>query len=320
MKKRKIATPSNWKQLSYHPFSELTEFGVGIDMEQLVGRMQRTGFKKDEPIILYHGGILCGRHRHSAAMTAEIEPLFVEFIGTDSEALEEVKSQLNRQSLTPSQLAMVAVKYATLEHGQRADLQACNSGEEATTQQEAADSLNVSKRSVNHAKKVEDGCIDSIKRGVRVGLIAVSDASYAADYTEAQQERAFRDVQAKEFKTLKAALPARKDKEGKKKSKKATPKTGMEGLPKSVQTAMTDTWHLDSARTLARLRKQAKGVLSWSVWLALDDLDAALQTAEQCLLSAAPTKLCPECEGKKKIEKETCVNCRGGGFLGAQAC
>ena len=41
MKCKRISTPSEWRTLKPHPFSELTEFGVGIDIEALAAHTQK---------------------------------------------------------------------------------------------------------------------------------------------------------------------------------------------------------------------------------------------------------------------------------------
>ena len=118
MKTKKIATPRLWRGLLPHPLSELIEFGVGIDMEGLIAHMQHHGYDQGEPIILFGGKILDGRHKHSAAQSAEVEPTFQEFVGTEAEALEYARKKILRQHLDTGQRAMIAAKLAKLKSGQ----------------------------------------------------------------------------------------------------------------------------------------------------------------------------------------------------------
>src|SRR4051794_15524986 len=107
------APPPQWQRLAYHPFSELTDFGLGFDAEAVIDHMAQHGWDKSERITLYGGKILDGRHKHSCAQKAEVEPLFQEFIGTDPEAVAFVRKKLLRQHLTTDQRAVVAAKLST---------------------------------------------------------------------------------------------------------------------------------------------------------------------------------------------------------------
>lgn len=83
-----------------------------------------------------------------------------------------------QRHLDTSQRAMVAARLANLKHGQRADYSAesqiCDS---ARTQADAAEILNVGKRSVEHARAVLDDGIPELVEAVESGDIAVSAAS-----------------------------------------------------------------------------------------------------------------------------------------------
>lgn len=94
-------------------------------------------------------------------------------------------------------------------------------------------------------------------------------------------------------------------------------KVDAQGLPKDVANALADTWHLDNARLLAKIRQQCKSAFTWSVFLDGGVLDA-LKLAEEYFLAAAPKKKCPECKGMKKVEKKNCQKCRAAGYLAGQ--
>ena len=117
-------------------------------------------------------------------------------------------------------------------------------------------------------------------------------------------------------------------KDGKKykaKSKNPKPEPRIEGgdsesmaVPKKAKNALADTWHLECARLLSKITKEVKSAISWSVWLDGSVLDY-LKGAEQCFLSAAPTQVCPDCDGHGAIDKDPCHTCRQGGYLASQA-
>jgi D-lyxose ketol-isomerase len=71
LKIKNIDPPSHWQTLTYHPFSELTEIGVGIDIEAMIDHMAKNGWDPSERITLYCGKILeiqkgkrCSLHFH----------------------------------------------------------------------------------------------------------------------------------------------------------------------------------------------------------------------------------------------------------------
>jgi hypothetical protein len=84
-----------------------------------------------------------------------------------------VSLNLHRRHLNESQRAMVAAKIANLSDGQRAD----RSIDQATTQPEAAALLNVSPKSVQRAKKVQESGDASLIADVESGEVTVSAAA-----------------------------------------------------------------------------------------------------------------------------------------------
>jgi len=95
-----------------------------------------------------------------------------------------VSLNLHRRHLNESQRALVAAKIADLDEG-RPDktAQTC-----AVSQDDAADMLSVSRRSVQSAKKVlDDGTLTLVSK-VESGEVAVSTAADIADLDEEEQE------------------------------------------------------------------------------------------------------------------------------------
>ena len=59
-------------------------------VDKVTKRMQKGGFDRSQPICLYEGKILDGRHRYLAAVKAGVDPIFSEFQGSREEAIEFV--------------------------------------------------------------------------------------------------------------------------------------------------------------------------------------------------------------------------------------
>lgn len=152
------------------------------DIFPRMGEEEYRQFKADiaangmrEPVWIYDGMVLDGRHRLRACEELGIEPSFREYAGDDPAGFV-VSLNLHRRHLDASQRAMVAAKLATLGQG-RPEL---NSPIGLFTQPEAAELLNVGLNSVKRARTVlEDGAPELIE-AVERGEIAVSAAAKLA--------------------------------------------------------------------------------------------------------------------------------------------
>jgi ParB family transcriptional regulator, chromosome partitioning protein len=139
------------------------------------------------PIVLFEGRILDGRNRYTACGLIGCEPKLEEYGGSDPLAYV-VSLNLKRRHLDPSQRAMVAARLETLRHGERADysrdanLHVCN-------RETAAETLNVSTRSVASAAKVQAQGVPELTAAVDNGVIAVSQAAKIANLTEEDQRK-----------------------------------------------------------------------------------------------------------------------------------
>ena len=103
MNLKKINTPRGWRDLEGHQFAQAINFGAGIDIDDLAGHILRNGYDESEPVVIYQGKILDGRHRLEAAKKNSITPIFKEFVGTDEEAVQFVMKKAHRQHLDAGQ-------------------------------------------------------------------------------------------------------------------------------------------------------------------------------------------------------------------------
>jgi len=115
----------------------------------------------------------------------------IEYTGDDPLAFVLSKN-LHRRHLTTSQRAMVAEKLANLSEG-RPELTAQNC---AVNQSEAAKQFNVSRRSVQEARKIRTKAVPEVAEAVEAGKLPVSVAAKLADVPPEQQ----REIVAKKDK------------------------------------------------------------------------------------------------------------------------
>jgi hypothetical protein len=162
----------------FHPFADLFPMMSDDAFEELVADMIHWGMR--EPITLFEGKVLDGRNRYRALQridpTTELNDFashYDKFYGNRDEALAYVVSKnLKRRHLDTSQRAAVAAKLANLRDGQRQ----VGKFADVPTLSEAAKLLNVSERTVRHARKVLDHGDPDLIQEVQRGEVTVSAA------------------------------------------------------------------------------------------------------------------------------------------------
>ncbi len=194
-------TNRNDADIPYHPFAGIFPLLGETEIQTLSKDIAENGLQI--PITLHEGKILDGRNRHVACILAGVEPRFVTFDGDDPVKFV-VSTNLHRRHLNESQRAMVAAKIANMRQGERTDLEPC-ANLRKVDQNEAATLLNTSRRSVQHAKKVDAEAIPEVVTAVESGKLSVSVAATIAETTPEKQ----REVIAKDDK--RAILAASKE-------------------------------------------------------------------------------------------------------------
>jgi hypothetical protein len=159
-------------EMQPHPYADMFPLMQAEDLAALVTSIKEDGL--EERIVLFKGEILDGRNRHAACIEAEVEPAFVEYGGDDPLGFV-LRKNLHRRHLQISQRAMVAAKLATMKQGERTDLEPSANLQKVSVA-EAAETLNVSVRSVETAKVVLTKGDDNLIAAVESGGVSVSAA------------------------------------------------------------------------------------------------------------------------------------------------
>ena len=94
-----------------HPFSQRYPRDKTA-VRQLEESMRRMGFDPSEPIVLFEGKVIDGRHREEAAERLGIKPVYVDFEGSEEQALEYVfVKNVQRRHLTKGALALAYIDH-----------------------------------------------------------------------------------------------------------------------------------------------------------------------------------------------------------------
>ena len=169
------------EQLKFHPVSEIFPSMPPAEFDALVADITANGLR--EPIHVMGNSVVDGRHRYRACLQAGVEPQFVVVPdGTDLNALV-ISLNLRRRHLDESQRAMVAARLANLPVGSNQHAQIC-----APSQDSAAEMLNVSRRTVQHARAVLEHGAPELATAVDSGVIAVSSAAALSRLTVYAQQ------------------------------------------------------------------------------------------------------------------------------------
>jgi N6-adenosine-specific RNA methylase IME4/ParB-like chromosome segregation protein Spo0J len=167
-------------ELEFHPLANIFPLIEGAEFDALVEDIRLNGQR--EPIVLLDGKILDGRNRYRACLLAGENPASISYFGDDAVSFV-VSLNLRRRHLDESQRAVVAAKLANMKQGSRTDLSPI--GE--MSQSQAAEMLNVGKRSVERARAVIDEGASELIAEVEQGRISVSAAADVATLPKPQQ-------------------------------------------------------------------------------------------------------------------------------------
>lgn len=136
----------------FHPFANKFPMLPESELKELAEDIKINGL--NNPIYLYQDKILDGRNRYLACKMVDVKPKMLLFQGDDKKALDFVVSEnLKRRHLTTSQRAMIASELANKPEGKPTKEEQKNPT--TMSNKEAAETMNVSDRSVKDAKEIK---------------------------------------------------------------------------------------------------------------------------------------------------------------------
>lgn len=203
------------EQYTNHPAADLFPMMQGIQWKNFKEDIRQNGFQ--ESVTLYKGQILDGRNRYKAAVElnmlddlpmCEIDDDF------DIDPYQWVISRnLHRRHLNESQRAKIAAKLAKLKHGDNQHTRKEDSSIGGCSIAEAANLMQVSPKSVERAKAVEEHGSPELNEMVERGEVAVSKAAKIAK--EVPKEKQAGEAKKKPTKKKKQADKDSKEKQAK---------------------------------------------------------------------------------------------------------
>lgn len=185
--------------LPQHPAAQLFPMMSEKDLEALAADIRLRGLRN--PIVLFDENgerlMLDGRNRALACRMAGVEPRWTVWSGTDPVAYV-VSENLERRHLSESQRGMVAARLATLRLGDNRD---ASRGKGASidaplSQVEAAKRLNVSRPTVQRARKVMKAGVPDLVRAVDDGAVTLNAALEVAALPPREQVEALDAMRA----------------------------------------------------------------------------------------------------------------------------
>lgn len=188
--------------MKFHALSELFPLMQGREFDELVADVKANGLR--EPIWIYEGQILDGRNRWRACESAQLAHRPTRTYQGEDPVGFVVSLNLHRRHLSETQRSDVAASIANMKQGERTDIPSI--GGRSISQEQAAELLNVSVKSVERASKVQRDGIPELREAVREDRVSVSAAADVAELPKEEQ----REIVAKgEKEILEAAKQIR---------------------------------------------------------------------------------------------------------------
>jgi len=195
-----------------HPLCEMLPTMDDDGLKKLTADIKANGLM--EPIVIFQGRILDGRHRHAACMKAKVKPVFEELVGESLEAWTYILSKnLHRRHLTKSQIAaLVGATPAVLKAGGTGANQHVQTGRDGpsakddVTTQAVADKVGISKRTLKKGRQLNKDGEEEVVKAVRDGKLTIDEGLEVASLPKGEQKEVL------EEKVAEKATPKKREK------------------------------------------------------------------------------------------------------------
>ena len=180
--------------IDFHPLCEMFPEMPDEDYQKL--RDDIAGSGQLEPIVLFGGKILDGRHRYRACIEIGIEPWVKEYDGPDSPVDYVISVNLRRRHLTESQRAQIFAALCKWQPGSNQHGGITTEGEVVSrdttqfTRTQGAALANVSEPTMARAMAVDRNGDESLKRTVVDGSITVKEAAAVVKILPSKSQQA----------------------------------------------------------------------------------------------------------------------------------
>ncbi|HEY3431332.1 MAG TPA: MT-A70 family methyltransferase [Rhodocyclaceae bacterium] len=157
------------------------------EFSSLVQDIRENGQK--EPVLLFEGLVVDGRHRWSACAALGIEPECEDWDGDEESLIRHIIStNLHRRHLSPTDRALLAASYANLPRGtnRHSVLDPSRDGS-SLRQQDAASLFGVSDASITRAKRVAAKGSQELVTALHSGEISLAEAARVANLSKDEQ-------------------------------------------------------------------------------------------------------------------------------------
>lgn len=165
--------------MKFHPYAEIFPLIEGAAFDELVADIKLHGLR--EKIWLYEGKILDGRNRYLACQKANVKLETRNYTGVNPLAFV-ISLNIQRRHLSVEQRGFAAARIATLTKGGDP-----NASRDALTQDEAAEKLDVSRSTVQRARKVIEKGSKALQSAAESGEIPLKKAASVVNLPKSEQ-------------------------------------------------------------------------------------------------------------------------------------
>lgn len=171
----------------FHPLASMFPPMTSVEFSALVEDIRQHGQK--EPVLLFEGLVVDGRHRWSACAALGTEPQCTEWEGDEESLIRHIIStNLHRRHLSPTDRALLAASYANLPRGtNRHSVLEVSLDTSTIRQHDAAALFGVSYASIARAKRITAKGSQELVAALHGGDISLAEVARVASLSKDEQ-------------------------------------------------------------------------------------------------------------------------------------